>query len=71
VRQLEAIIRIAESRARMDMQPVASPAHVAEAIRLFQVSTMQAATSTYVMCPPSYHVISTSHSSPNLLHQYE
>ena len=41
--QLEAIVRIAESLARMSLQPVASIAHVQEAVRLFNVSTLRAA----------------------------
>jgi len=45
VRQLEAIVRISESLAKMEMQPFATDSHVDEAIRLFQVSTMSAATS--------------------------
>jgi DNA replication licensing factor MCM5 len=43
VRQLEAIIRISESLARMQLQQVATVDHVNEAIRLFQVSTLHAA----------------------------
>lgn len=42
VRQLEAIIRIAESLAKQTLSPRATEAHVDEAIRLFRVSTMQA-----------------------------
>lgn len=42
VRQLEAIVRISESLARMELCPQANAAHVAEAIRLFKVSTVQA-----------------------------
>ena len=45
VRQLEAIIRISESLARMQLQSVATVDHVNEAIRLFQVSTLNAAQS--------------------------
>ncbi|XP_035795368.1 DNA replication licensing factor Mcm5-like [Anopheles albimanus] len=45
VRQLEAIIRISESLAKMQLQPFATEAHVAEALRLFSVSTMAAANS--------------------------
>lgn len=45
VRQLEAIIRIAESLAKMRLQPFANESHVDEALRLFQVSTLDAATS--------------------------
>ncbi len=42
VRQLEAIVRISESLARMQLQPVATEAHVREAIDLFKTSTMDA-----------------------------
>ncbi|EIF48931.1 dna replication licensing factor mcm5 [Brettanomyces bruxellensis AWRI1499] len=42
VRQLEAIVRIAESLAKMELSPVAAERHVEEAIRLFNASTMQA-----------------------------
>lgn len=45
VRQLEAIIRISESLAKMRLQPFATAAHVEEALRLFQVSTLDAAMS--------------------------
>uniref|UniRef100_A0A336MQU6 DNA helicase n=1 Tax=Culicoides sonorensis TaxID=179676 RepID=A0A336MQU6_CULSO len=45
VRQLEAIIRIAESLAKMQLQPFANESHVNEALRLFQVSTLDAAMS--------------------------
>ncbi len=45
VRQLEAVVRISESLARMSLQSVASEAHVAEALRLFYVSTIDAAKS--------------------------
>ncbi|XP_014666063.1 PREDICTED: DNA replication licensing factor mcm5-A-like [Priapulus caudatus] len=45
VRQLEAIIRISESLAKMRLQPFANEAHVEEALRLFQVSTLDAAMS--------------------------
>jgi DNA replicative helicase MCM subunit Mcm2 (Cdc46/Mcm family) len=40
--QLEAIIRITESLAKMTLSPVATEAHVDEAIRLFRQSTMDA-----------------------------
>lgn len=43
VRQLEAIVRIAESLAKMKLQPFARETEVDEAIRLFQVSTLDAA----------------------------
>ena len=42
VRQLEAIVRIAESLAKMTLSPRATVEHVDEAVRLFRVSTMQA-----------------------------
>ena len=38
VRQLEAVIRISESLAKMELQPFANDSHVDEAIRLFQVN---------------------------------
>lgn len=43
VRQLEAIIRISESLAKMQLLPFATESHVDEALRLFQVSTLDAA----------------------------
>uniref|UniRef100_A0A5S6QZD0 DNA replication licensing factor MCM5 n=1 Tax=Trichuris muris TaxID=70415 RepID=A0A5S6QZD0_TRIMR len=43
VRQLEAIIRMSEALAKMELQPFASERHVDEALRLFQVSTLAAA----------------------------
>ncbi|XP_033627243.1 DNA replication licensing factor mcm5-like [Asterias rubens] len=43
VRQLEAIIRITESLAKMQLKPFATEGHVDEALRLFQVSTLDAA----------------------------
>ncbi|CDH61414.1 dna replication licensing factor mcm5 [Lichtheimia corymbifera JMRC:FSU:9682] len=42
IRQLEAIIRISESLAKMTLSPVATEVHVEEAIRLFKFSTMDA-----------------------------
>lgn len=42
VRQLEAIIRITESLAKLTLSPVAEEQHVDEAIRLFLASTMDA-----------------------------
>ncbi|XP_037955987.1 DNA replication licensing factor Mcm5 [Teleopsis dalmanni] len=44
VRQLEAVIRISESLAKMRLLPFATEEHVNEALRLFQVSTLDAAT---------------------------
>ena len=43
VRQLEAIVRLSESLAKMQMAPFASEEHVDEALRLFKVSTLDAA----------------------------
>lgn len=43
VRQLEAIIRVSESLAKMQLQPFATETHVDEALRLFKVSTLDAA----------------------------
>jgi len=45
VRQLEAIVRISEGLAKMELSPVANVSHVREAIRLFEVSTLSAAQS--------------------------
>ncbi|CAI5757721.1 unnamed protein product [Candida verbasci] len=42
VRQLEAIIRITESLAKIELSPIATEEHVEEAIRLFTASTMDA-----------------------------
>lgn len=42
IRQLEAIIRISESLAKMELKPFVTEEHVKEAIRLFQVSTLNA-----------------------------
>jgi DNA replication licensing factor MCM5 len=42
VRQLEAIVRISESLAKMTLTPSANESHVDEAIRLFNFSTMNA-----------------------------
>ncbi|EXM13331.1 minichromosome maintenance protein 5 (cell division control protein 46) [Fusarium oxysporum f. sp. vasinfectum 25433] len=43
IRQLESIVRITESLAKLTLSPVATEAHVDEAIRLFLCSTMDAA----------------------------
>uniref|UniRef100_A0AAR2IT29 DNA replication licensing factor MCM5 n=1 Tax=Pygocentrus nattereri TaxID=42514 RepID=A0AAR2IT29_PYGNA len=45
VRQLEAVVRIAESLAKMKLQAIAGEEEVDEALRLFQVSTLDAALS--------------------------
>jgi DNA replication licensing factor MCM5 len=44
VRQLEAIIRISESLAKLSLSTIATEEHVDEAIRLFLASTMDAVT---------------------------
>uniref|UniRef100_A0A0K0DG31 DNA replication licensing factor MCM5 n=1 Tax=Angiostrongylus cantonensis TaxID=6313 RepID=A0A0K0DG31_ANGCA len=43
VRQLEAVVRISESLAKLELQPFAIDKHVDEALRLFRVSTVEAA----------------------------
>jgi DNA replication licensing factor MCM5 len=45
VRQLEAVIRLSESIARMHLQTMVKPQHIEEAHRLFKVSTLNAAAS--------------------------
>ncbi|KNC50614.1 MCM5 minichromosome maintenance deficient 5 [Thecamonas trahens ATCC 50062] len=52
VRQLEAIVRIAESLAKMELATVAEPRHVDEALRLFRVSTLDAAESGHLDMGP-------------------
>lgn len=42
VRQLESLVRITESLAKLELQPIATEKHVDEAIRLFLGSTMDA-----------------------------
>merc|ERR1719431_1961541 len=45
VRQLETVVRISESLAKMALQPFVTDANVEESLRLFQVSTLSAAQS--------------------------
>uniref|UniRef100_A0A914HME9 DNA replication licensing factor MCM5 n=1 Tax=Globodera rostochiensis TaxID=31243 RepID=A0A914HME9_GLORO len=45
VRQLEAVVRLSESLAKMELAPFAQERHVDEALRLFKVSTIAAAQS--------------------------
>lgn len=45
VRQLEAMVRISESLAKMELLPFVQNRHVEEAIRLFNASTLRAAAS--------------------------
>lgn len=56
-RQLEAIIRISESLAKMRLLPFATAAHVEEALRLFQVSTLDAAMSGSLSGKNNYYLI--------------
>lgn len=42
VRQLEAIVRMSESLAKMELLPFVEERHIDEALRLFQVSTLAA-----------------------------
>lgn len=46
VRQLESLVRITESLAKIELQPIATEKHVDEAIRLFLGSTMDAVMSS-------------------------
>eukprot|EP00466_Bigelowiella_natans_P003777 jgi/Bigna1/131322/aug1.14_g6030 len=48
VRQLEAIVRLSEALARLELQTVVNEDHVRKALRLFKVSTFQAATLGYL-----------------------
>jgi DNA replication licensing factor MCM5 len=48
VRQLEAMVRVAESLAKMQLQAAATEAHVREALQLFRASTMDAVRSGLV-----------------------
>ncbi|ELA41038.1 uncharacterized protein VICG_01920 [Vittaforma corneae ATCC 50505] len=57
VRQLEAIIRLSESLAKMELSSVVTTKHVDEAIRLFQASTMNAVAQGHIiegMARPEY-----------------
>ncbi|AFM98401.1 minichromosome maintenance protein [Encephalitozoon hellem ATCC 50504] len=49
VRQLEAIIRVGESLAKMELSQVVTEKHVEEAIRLFNVSTMNAVSQGHML----------------------
>ena len=48
VRQLEAIVRISESLAKMELQPFVVDRHVEESLRLFQVIAQLIGESCYV-----------------------
>uniref|UniRef100_A0A672RBT8 DNA replication licensing factor MCM5 n=1 Tax=Sinocyclocheilus grahami TaxID=75366 RepID=A0A672RBT8_SINGR len=56
VRQLEAVVRIAESLAKMKLQPIAGEEEVDEALRLFQVSTLDAALSGILLRCMFYNI---------------
>ncbi|KAI9178829.1 minichromosome maintenance protein 5 [Blastocladiella emersonii ATCC 22665] len=49
VRQLEAVVRISESLAKIALSPTVREDHVDEAVRLFQLSTMHAVESGHVV----------------------
>ena len=49
VRQLEALVRIAESLAKMQLAPFTTEEHINEAIRLFHASTLTSAESGQLM----------------------
>ena len=57
VRQLEAIIRIAESLAKLSLSPVASVQHVEEALQLFRASTLKAVSSGHLSTAKSLMTI--------------
>ena len=40
VRQLEAVVRLSEALAKMELQPFATERHVDESLRLFQVCSV-------------------------------
>ncbi|KAJ4456469.1 putative DNA replication licensing factor MCM5 [Paratrimastix pyriformis] len=46
VRQLEALVRLSEAYARLELSPVATEKHVEEALRLFKAATLDAANSS-------------------------
>lgn len=45
MRQLEAIVRICEALAKIELMPFVEERHIDEALRLFRVSTIEAASS--------------------------
>ena len=57
VRQLEAVIRISESLAKMKLMPFAGEEQVDEALRLFQVSTLEAAMSGSLAGNENYGIL--------------
>ena len=60
VRQLEAIVRISESRAKMELKPFATDAHVDEAIRIFQVILSEVTVEGKVLFCAGVHIIRSS-----------
>ena len=53
VRQLEAVVRISESLAKMELKHFATDAHVDEAIRIFQVGILSSSLITAVLSIPN------------------
>jgi DNA replication licensing factor MCM5 len=51
VRQLEAIVRIAEALAKMTLSSVVTETHVTEALRIFKVATLDSARTGAVSAP--------------------
>lgn len=51
VRQLEAIVRLSESLAKMSLESVVTERHVTEAIRLFKVATLDSANAGAIQSP--------------------
>ena len=54
VRQLEAVVRISESLAKMELKHFATDAHVDEAIRIFQVRRLSSSISIGGVSIPTY-----------------
>ncbi|OQV22487.1 DNA replication licensing factor mcm5 [Hypsibius exemplaris] len=67
IRQLEAVVRISESLAKMQLLPFAGIQHVDEALRLFQVSTLDAAASGSLSGADEF----TTHDEQQLLSRIE
>ncbi|XP_055335187.1 DNA replication licensing factor mcm5-like [Paramacrobiotus metropolitanus] len=67
IRQLEAVVRISEALAKMQLIPFAGIQHVDEALRLFQVSTLDAAASGSLSGADEF----TTHDEQQLLSRIE
>ncbi|XP_019769821.2 DNA replication licensing factor Mcm5 [Dendroctonus ponderosae] len=67
VRQLEAVVRMSESLAKMQLLPFATVSHVEESLRLFQVSTLAAAVSGSLSCAEGF----TTEADQDMLNQVE